>query len=406
MLNFAMTFAKEDGCPAQLPLLSGASSPRMTSSPAQSAVSTSVLAAEDAGPGIRSDLEPDPYSSTVFGEVIDRSLHATTARYTLGLSPAALSGAYFDWAAHLALSPGKQLWLAQKAIRKLVRLLRLANQCALQDGRGLNCIEALPQDQRFVGAAWQGWPFNLIYQSFLLSQQWWHNATTGVRGVTKQHERVVEFASRQLLDICSPSNFLWTNPELLQQTLRRGSWNLMRGAQNLIEDWERLVSGRKPAGAEKFVVGQNIAVNPGKVVYQNRLIELIQYAPVTPRVRAEPVLIVPTWIMKYYILDLSPANSLVKYLTEQGITVFMISWRNPGPEDRNLGMDDYRELGVMAAVNAVTAIVPGQCVHSVGYCIGGTLLAIAAAAMARDGDERLRSMTMLAAQTDFDEAVE
>lgn len=350
--------------------------------------------------------ERDSYAVTALADIIDRSLNASIARFSMGLSPAALAHAYLDWATHLAFAPGKRLQLVDKAARKSVRFANYARRCATQGGRAECCIEPLPQDRRFEGEAWQQWPFNFIHQAFLLNQQWWHNATTGVRGVAKQHETMVEFASRQILDMFSPSNFLLTNPELLEQTVRKGGANLVSGFQNFVEDWERSIAGRKPVGAENFEVGRDVAVTPGKVVYQNRLIELIQYEPATEKVRPEPVLIVPAWIMKYYILDLSPQNSLVRYLTEQGFTVFMISWKNPTPEDRDLGMDDYRTLGVMAALDAVNAIVPGQKPHAVGYCLGGTLLAIAGAAMAREGDERLQSITLLAAQTDFTEAGE
>lgn len=348
----------------------------------------------------------DSYAVTAFAEIVDRSLHATAARFTMGLSPAALAEAYLDWATHLIFSPGKRLQLIDKATRKAARFANHACRCAMEGGKAQPCIEPLPQDRRFVGTEWQKWPYSFMYQAFLLNQQWWHNATTGIRGVTKQHENMVEFVSRQILDTFSPSNFLLTNPEVLQHTISKGGANLLTGLRNLAEDWERAASGKKPVGTDDFVVGRNVAVTPGKVIYRNRLIELIQYAPVTEKVKPEPVLIVPAWIMKYYILDLSPQNSLVKYLTQQGFTVFMISWKNPGPEDRDLGLDDYRTLGVMAALDAVRAIVPDQKVHAVGYCLGGTLLSIAAAAMARDSDDRLKSMTLLAAQTDFHEAGE
>jgi polyhydroxyalkanoate synthase len=351
-------------------------------------------------------FERDSYAATALGDVLDRSVHAATARFTGGLSPAALAEAYMDWAIHLAAAPGKQVLLLQKALKKTARFVRYATDCAISDQPSGHCIEPLAQDRRFEGEAWQQWPFNIVHQAFLLNQQWWHNATTGVRGVTARHENLVQFMARQLLDVFSPTNFLPTNPEVLKKTAQEGGANLLRGLVNLGEDWDRIAGGKRPIGADAFVPGRNVAITPGKVVCRNRLIELIQYAPATQRVRPEPVLIVPAWIMKYYILDLSEHNSLIRYLTGQGYTVFAISWKNPGLEDRELGMDDYRSLGVMAALDAISAIVPRRRIHATGYCLGGTLLSIAAAAMSRDGDERLATVNFFAAQTDFKEAGE
>ena len=350
-----------------------------------------------------SDEEPEP--DTARADVIDRLLHASQARLTYSLSPAALMEPFADWAMHLANAPGKQAALVEKAVRKLVRFgLYLAHAAA--DTETPPCIEPLPQDHRFADAAWRQPPFLYIYQAFLLQQQWWHNATTGLRGVSAQNERVVAFVARQLLDLVSPSNFVLTNPEVLRQTLAEGGQNFVRGVLHFLEDWERAIAGRKPVGCENFQVGRDVAVTPGKIVYRNELIELIQYAPTAETVRPEPVLIVPAWIMKYYILDLSPENSLVRYLVEAGFTVFMISWRNPGAEQRDLGMDDYRRLGIGAALDIVGAICGAPKVHACGYCLGGTLLTIEAAAMARDGDDRLASVTLFAAQSDFTEAGE
>ena len=338
---------------------------------------------------------PDPPSP------LDRMVRVAIGRATMGLSPAALQLAYLDWAVHLASSPGKQMQLLDKVLRKAGRFAQYSVHC--QEAGATPCIDPLPNDRRFAAEEWQQWPFNLVYQSFLLTQQWWHNATTGVRGVTPHHEEVVNFLGRQVLDMMSPSNYLLTNPELLRQTMDEGGANLTRGARYFWEDVQRSISGAAPTGAGDYVPGNNVAVTPGKVVYRNRLMELIQYEPATARVHPEPVLIVPAWIMKYYILDLSPENSLVRYLVGQGYTVFAISWKNPDQGDRDLSLDDYRRSGVMAALEAINAIVPEKPVHGVGYCLGGTLLMIAAAAMARKKDERLASLTLFAAQADFSE---
>ncbi len=337
---------------------------------------------------------------------LDRLVDAAIARVSAGISPISLFAAYTDWALHLALAPGKRAELVRKAARKWTRFAHYAARCAAGNDGHTPCIEPLPQDRRFAEPEWRQPPFNLIYQAFLLQQQWWYNATTGIRGVSRHHEQVVEFVARQLLDIASPSNAPLLNPVSLKKTFEQGGQNLLRGARNFIEDWQRAVLGQKPFGAEAFRVGETVAVTPGKVVFRNRLMELIQYAPATTKVHPEPVLIVPAWIMKYYILDLSPQNSLVKYLVDQGHTVFIISWKNPDYGDRELSFDDYRRLGVMAALDAVAAVCPKRKVHAAGYCLGGTLLSAAAAAMARDGDDRLASMTLLAAQTDFTEAGE
>ena len=332
----------------------------------------------------------------------DRLFHAGIGRLTGGLSPTALQLAFFDWTAHLALNPGRQLALAEKGMRKAMRLAAYSGHCIAGDAEG-RCIEPLANDDRFEDPAWQQWPFSLLHQGFLLQQQWWHVATTGVPGVDPHHEEVVNFTVRQMLDIASPSNFLPTNPEVLHRTAEDGGWNLLRGASNWLEDAQQTLAGgdEHPTGA--FRVGEDLATTPGRVIHRNALMELIQYEPATGAVHPEPVLIVPAWIMKYYILDLRPTRSLVEYLVNQGHTVFMVSWKNPDARDREMGMADYRRLGVEAALRAVNAVCPGQRVHGVGYCLGGTLLTLAAAAMGRDRDERLASLSLLATQTDFTE---
>ncbi len=336
-------------------------------------------------------------------ERLDRELRSLIARATRGMSPMELGLAYLDWLGHLSLSPGKLGLLMQSLARKMLRLGVYNVEAML--GRDVEGPAAL-SERRMQGEAWRRWPFNVLAQAHQLSRDWWTEATTDIDGLDRDRARLVAFMAQQVLSLASPVNLPLANPEVLQTTVAERGRNLLRGVRHLVDDRLRKLRDQPPAGAEAFRPGESVAVTPGKVVYENRLIELIQYAPTTATVGAEPVLFIPAWIMKYYILDLSPRNSLVRYLVEQGKTVFMISWKNPQTEDQDLGMDDYLQLGVMQALDAVSAILPRRKIHAVGYCIGGTLAYIAAAKMARDGDERLRSLTIFASQADFSEAGE
>lgn len=349
-------------------------------------------------------LPGTPGAITYEGQALDIILHAWLGRWTGWLSPASFGLAFFDWLAHLRIAPAKQLDLGRKALQNAVQLTLYAAQNYNPELKP--CTQTRPTDSRFKEESWDSFPFNLYAQSFLLCEQWWNEATSSIRGVSHHHQQVVNFTTRQMLDIFSPSNFPWTNPEVIKATFLQGGQNFVKGFQNFYDDYARSVCNLPPVGTEQFQVGVNLAITPGKVVYRNHLIELIQYTPTTSKVYAEPILIIPAWIMKYYILDLSPYNSLVKYLVDHGHTVFMISWRNPTSEDRDLGLEDYIDLGIMDALDAVNAIVPKQKVHAAGYCIGGTLLMIAAAAMANNSDERLKSITLFAAQVDFKDAGE
>ncbi len=330
---------------------------------------------------------------------LDRLRESALARNTFGISPESLALAWTDWVVHLAGAPGKRLELALRLSQAMSNALGSVAHATDPSG----APPAASGDPRFTAPSWQRWPYRQWAQTFQLAEDWWRQATSGVPGTEPHHEAVVSYIGRQCMDTLAPSNLPWANPEVLERTLVEGGLNLWRGSLHLMQDLWRRTNGQPPEGSEAFVVGRDLAATKGKVVLRNHLIELIQYSPTTPTVYAEPVLLVPAWIMKYYILDLSPHNSLVRWLVGHGHTVFCISWRNVTQEDHDLSLDDYRRLGVMAALDAVGAIVPRRKVHAVGYCLGGTLLAIAAAAMARAGDDRLASMTLFAAQTDFTE---
>jgi polyhydroxyalkanoate synthase len=335
-------------------------------------------------------------------EAPDRTLHAGLAQLTKGLSPAALMLAWSDWAIHLAAQPARSAQVLM--ISPLMRSLEATVQAVQAvPARGSPTPDSHEDDRRLADPSWDAWPFNLYRQAFRAGGQWLRQLTEGVPGVESHHEQVVAFSARQCHEIWSPANWPATHPLVLQRTAATGGLNLMQGARNWAEDLQRRLQHLPPKGAENFVPGRDVAITPGKVVMRNHLMELIQYAPTTATVHAEPVLIMSAWIMKYYILDLSPHNSLIRHLVDNGHTVFAISWRNPDAKDWDLGINDYLAQGLMASLDAINTIVPRQRVHAVGYCLGGTLLAIGAAAMARDRDERLATVTLLAAQTDFTE---
>lgn len=331
----------------------------------------------------------------------DVPLQLFLARMANGISPASVLLAQADWLSHLATSPGKQAELAASAWRKLLQLLQYTHYSCYGECPG--CIEPAPRDKRFSAPEWSLPPYKLLAQAFLLQERWWAEAGEGVRGVSHHHQEVAAFSVRQWLDMCAPSNFVPTNPQVLGKIMRTGGANLAGGFWNWWRDAVTLLGDGSPRGVARFAVGRDVACTPGRVVMRNRLVELIEYEPSTARVDAEPVLIVPSWIMKYYILDLTPQDSLVKYLVGKGHRVFMVSWRNPDSGDRNLGIEDYLQLGVVAALEAVRERAAGRRVHCVGYCLGGTLLSIAAAAPQTGAPAAMATLTLLAAQTDFAE---
>lgn len=338
-------------------------------------------------------------------DTLDRYLRGAVSRQTGGVSYWAALQAWEDWAYHMAGSPLRQ---ARLAMETAITGWSLATQAMLPPPlrAAYPAFTAERGDHRFESPAWKRAPYDLFAQTHLAREALWKTATEPLAGVRAHHMRRVCFMGLQMLRAASPSNLAMTNPDVLDTIRASGGQCLRRGAQLYLDDLRTLARDGNLAGRVTHEIGRDIAATPGKVIYRNRLIELIQYSPQTDEVEAEPILIVPAWIMKYYILDLSRHNSLIRYLVEQGFTVFCISWRNPDSDDRDLTLEDYRRDGVMAAIDTVCDAVPGEKIHAVGYCLGGTILSVAAAAMGRDEDERLATMSLLAAQTDFTEAGE
>ncbi|GAB0118058.1 PHA/PHB synthase family protein [Acidisoma sp. 7E03] len=324
---------------------------------------------------------------------LDRLLHAWQRHFTGGAAPTSLPTAWADWAIHAASHPFRMAERRRAGFDQWLRLIRILIGAEPP-------VSPPPNDHRFAHPAWGEAPYAALVQAVLLNEAWWQQLIAAPPGVAQHNRALLAFQVQQWLDMISPSNLPWLNPEILSATWSSQGANLRAGFVNFL---------REQSGADTgpdFRLGRDLAATPGRVILRNDLFELIQYAPTTPTVSAEPVLIVPAWIMKYYILDLSPENSLVRWLVAQGRTVFMMSWRNPDARMRDVAFDDYRAEGVMAALNRVSEICGGQKIHLAGYCLGGTLAAITAAACAVTGDARFASLTLFAAQTDFSEAGE
>ncbi len=334
-------------------------------------------------------------------DFLDEHVRGLVARTTGGAPLLAGLSATQDWAVHLSQSPGRvaDLWI--KAWVEACDLALYALERA--GGDGAEPPRPLSESPRFASEGWMRWPYDLAAQSWLAASDWWRSATAHARGLNAWSAEETAFMADLALQALSPANIPWLNPDIVERTRSEGGANFLRGWAYALDDLKHLILDQPADIPSDYVVGETLATTPGDVVLRTELMELIQYRPQTDTVRSEPILIVPAWIMKYYILDLSQRNSLVNWLVGQGFSVFMISWRNPGPDQADCGMDAYLELGVSAAVDAVETITGSPKLHACGYCLGGTLLALASAAMAGRGDDRLASISLLAAQTDFTE---
>ncbi|MFT4172076.1 MAG: class I poly(R)-hydroxyalkanoic acid synthase [Rhodocyclaceae bacterium] len=321
-------------------------------------------------------------------------------------------------------APDDELGLAQAFMDMMAKLLanpvRLAQaqwalawdyfalwQNSMQRFMGLQTAPlATPakDDKRFKDEAWQDhFLFDFIKQSYLIAARHVHDTVSGVEGLDETTRKKVDFFTRQYIDALSPSNFVLTNPEVVRATVTSNGQNLVKGFNNLLRDIEE-GDGQlriRMTDTSAFELGRNVATTPGKVVYQNDLIQLLQYTPTTAKAYKRPLLIVPPWINKYYILDLREKNSLIKWAVDQGHTVFVISWVNPDARLADKGFEDYLREGVLDAVNAVCEQTGATSVNTAGYCLGGTLLAAAVAYLAAKKDKRIASATFFATLLDF-----
>ncbi|MFQ5774653.1 MAG: PHA/PHB synthase family protein [Kiloniellaceae bacterium] len=369
--------------------------------------------AEQQGPEVKI---PDPVEmSQKMANIAERSQRLVTeflerqnAEHGTALDPLNIGSAFLEMTAHMMSDPAKLVQAQMNLWQDYMKLWQSTTRRLLGEPAE-PVIQPEAGDRRFKHEAWdENQLFDFIKQSYLLSARWMQSTVRDVEGMDPKTAKKVDFYTRQFVDAMAPSNFAVTNPEVLRATLESGGENLVKGLENLLEDLER-GKGRlsiRMTDPEAFELGRNIAVTPGKVVYQNELMQLIQYEPATDKVYKRPLLIIPPWINKYYILDLREKNSFVRWAVEQGFTVFVISWVNPDETLAAKTFEDYMTLGPLAALDAIEKATGEKEINALGYCLGGTLLACTLAYMAAKNDARIKSATFLAAMTDFTEAGE
>ena len=342
---------------------------------------------------------------TAQGALAEAALRQADRPAALSPDPFNLAPALTEVMGSLANQPDKVLKAQADLFERYMELWRTTAQRAVAPDPAPK--EAPRGDKRFADPEWRDNPvFDVMRQSYLLTSNWLNDLVAGVEGVDPMSKRRVEFFTKMLTDAFSPTNFLISNPAALREAIRSQGESLVRGAQNFAADLER-GGGRlsiSQTDVERFEVGVNVATAPGKVVFQNELLQLLQFSPSTDQVYEVPLLILPPWINKFYILDLRPENSMIRWLASQGFTVFVTSWVNPDSALADKTLEDYMRDGAYAAVEAVLKQTGAPKVNTVGYCIGGTLMSCTLAHMAAKGDHRIASNTFFAAQSDFAEA--
>jgi polyhydroxyalkanoate synthase len=321
------------------------------------------------------------------------------------VDPLHLTQTFMDFTAKMLADPNRLVQAQVELWQQYMKLWQVTAQRMM--GQTVEPVaEPARGDKRFNDPAWKDEVvFDYLKQSYLLTARWLQGTIKQVEGVDDKTARKVDFYTRQFIDAVSPSNFAMTNPQVVKATVESKGENLLKGLQNLLADLER-GKGQlaiRQTDMDAFKVGENIATTPGKVVYQNEIMQLIQYAPATEEVHEIPLLIVPPWINKFYILDLKPENSFIKWATEQGYTVFVISWVNPDEQLAKMVFEDYMKLGPLAALDAIAKATGQPKASAIGYCIGGTLMAATLAYMAARNDDRIVACTFFTAQVDFSE---